>query len=170
MQAYRNLTVPNDFGEDPWWIAASQSDGDISDDRGQYLAAYLLARAFGFRSNNQAELIRFAFDQVYLPALQSRLSREAWSIIEPRLPRSWASWIEWDICQRLRDVLVEAFIDRDLSPSTFTDVTKDDEVFAQLAEAAARTGRGRRFLRRATQSLMNQDRPSRRIKMLEGVT
>lgn len=157
--------VPNNFGEDPWWTSARQTKDNLDDLGRQYLSAYLLTRAFGHRSRNQAELIEFTFDDVYIPASQSRLSAEAWNMVEPRLPRSW--FFDWDYCQRLRDALVDVFVDRELSPLIFTRITRDDEVFAQLTRAVARTGRGRRFLKKALQALLNQSEVSKRSEILQ---
>jgi len=160
--------VPNNYGEDPWWTSVSHAKGNLEELARQYQSAYLLARALWFRSRNQAELIEFAFDDVYLPALRSRLSSEAWAILEPRLPQRW--FFDWDYCQRLRDALVDVFVERDLSPITFTRVTRDDYVFEELARAVARTGRGRRFLKKTLQALMNQNQWSaRRVKVLRDV-
>jgi GTPase-associated protein 1, N-terminal domain type 1 len=157
--------VPNNVGEDPWWTSVHQTKDNLDDRGRQYLSAYLLARAFGHRSHNQAELIEFSFDDVYIPASQSRLFVEAWNIVEPRLPRPW--FFDWDYCRRLQDALVDVFVDRELSPIIFTRVTRDDEVFAQLTSAVARTGRGRRFLKKALQSLINQSGGSKRSAILQ---
>lgn len=157
--------VPNSYGEDPWWTSAHHAKGSLDDLARQYLSAYLLARALGYRSRNQAELIELTFDDVYFPAMHSTLSSEAWGVLEPRLPRTW--FFDWDHCQRMRDALVDAFVDRDLSPVIFTRVTRDDNVFAQLTTAAARSGKGRRFLKRALQSLKNYDEPSIRAEILQ---
>jgi hypothetical protein len=143
----------------------NHAKGDLDGVQRQYLSAYLLARALGYRSRNQAELIECSFDDVYIPASQSRLSAEAWNIIEPRLPKPW--FFDWDYCQRMRDALVEAFVNRDLAPNSFMRVTRNDDVFEQLTRAIARTGRGRRFLKKALQSLMNQNEWSKRAEIIQ---
>lgn len=157
--------VPNSYGEDPWWTSVNHAKDNLDDAQRQYLAAYLLARALGHRSRNQAELIQFAFDDVYIPASQSRLSAEAWKVIEPRLPKPW--FFDWDYCRKMRDALVDAFVEGGLSPETFTRVTRDDEVFGELTRALAQTGRGRRFLKKALQVLMNQNQWSKRIEIIQ---
>ncbi len=159
--------VPNEYGEDPWWTAARKIGINIPEDDGQYVSAYLLARALGYVSRNQAELIQVSFDNVYSPLAHSRLSQQAWSVIDARLPRSWAWFFDWDSCQRLLDAVAVAFIDRELSPITFTQVTKDDYVFKRLAKTAANTVRGRQFLQKAIVSVTSQDQLSERQKMLQ---
>lgn len=162
--------VANDYGEDPWFSALRSLTGDASDGGRQYLAAYTLARALGYRSRNQAELIAFGFDNVYIPALHSRISQEAWRLVEPRLPSS--SWRDWDYCHRLREGIVNVFVDRDLAPSIFFRVTSDDGVFEILAETAAQSFRGRRFLRRVRWSIDDTETESLsfRTKVIKRLT
>jgi hypothetical protein len=157
--------VPNDYGDDPWWTAVCRSFDDADERSKQYLSAYLLARALGYRSRNQAELLEYAFDAVYVPALQSRLSVDAWNLVDRRLPNSW--FFEWDNCRRIRDAIVDTFIQRDLSALGFARITRDDRLFEELAKLAERTGRGRRFLKRVLQSLKASNPASRRISLLE---
>ena len=165
-QTYSDF-VPNLLGEDPWWSCVRQAKEEIDDTASQYLSAYLLARALGSRSRNQADLIAYAFDNVYIPASQSRLSSEAWRILEPRLPRSW--FFDWDYCQKLRDGLAEAFVDRELPPEIFGRVTGDDKVFEQLSRVIARSGRGRRYLRKVIASLSTISGRSRREAIINDV-
>jgi hypothetical protein len=160
--------VPNDFGEDPWWTAVHGSKDESSEQGWQYLSAYLMARALGNRSRSPAELLAFVFDEVYFAALRSHLTNDAWRLLSPRLP--WSNWwFDWDHCRRMRAAIVEAFVDRDLSPATFGQITTDDNLFAQLAESVAANKRGRRFLRNVRDALkeMNPDHLQRRISILE---
>jgi hypothetical protein len=157
--------VPNNVGGDPWLTCVRNAKGSLDGGERQYLSAYLLARALGYRSHNQADLFEIAFDEVYIPASQSQLSSEAFHVIERRLPSSW--FFDWDHCQRMRDAVVEAFVDHDLSPDSFLRVTRHDDIFELLTAAMARTGKGRRFLRRALQSMTNQHQPSERAKILQ---
>jgi len=159
--------VPNDYGEDPWWTAIGHAPDEADESSKQYLSAYLFARALGYRSRNQAELLEYAFDAVYIPALKSKLLSDAWSILEPRLPNSWFS--DWDNCRRMRDAVVDAFVQRELPVLAFTRITRDDSVFEELAKLTERSGRGRRFLKRALQSLRRSNPTSRRISLLKEI-
>jgi len=159
--------VPNDYGDDPWWTAVCHSSDEADESSKQYLSAYLFARALGYRSRNQAELLEYAFDTVYISTLQSRLSGDAWSIVDRRLPSSW--FFEWDNCRRMRDTVVDTFIQRDLSVLGFARITRDDRLFEELAKLAERTGRGRRFLKRVLQSLKTSSPKSHRITLLERI-
>lgn len=161
--------VPNDVGEDPWWTIVPQAQGDITDQGLQYLSAYLLARGLGYRSHNPAELMAFGLDSVYVAASRSNLSVEAWALMEKRLPWSFL-WFDWDRCQRIRAAVVDAFVDRDLSPLAFSRVTSNDLLFAELAEAVSHRGRtGQRFLKKVMQELSESGRNQNlaRVKILE---
>jgi hypothetical protein len=56
-------------------------------------------------------------------------------------------WSEWDRCYRLRAGVVDLFVDRELPPEIFGYLVQDDPLFVALAEQAARTFKGRRYLR-----------------------
>jgi GTPase-associated protein 1 len=162
--------VPNEFGEDPWWTAVRESKGKLSDGSLQYLSAYLLSRGLGRRSRNTGELLAFAFDSVYSVALKSQLMDEAWRLMEPRLP--WLIWgFDWDHCRRIRVAVVDAFLDRDLSPVSFGQITGNDDLFAELAELMAYSRRGRRFLRMVRDALKEvpSDRFRQRVHTIQAL-
>lgn len=162
--------VPNDFGEDPWVSAARAAggSGSVSEAGRHYLSAYWLARALGTRSRNRAELMALSFEDVYTAASRSRLPDEAWRLMESHLPRPWL-WLDWDYCQRLRAGVVEAFVSQNIAPTLFNKVTSDERLFASLASTAARTSRGRAYLRHLQRALENMDarRYSTRIQTIE---
>jgi len=61
------------------------------------------------------------------------------------------------------------FIDRRLSPELFAGLTQDDRLFGDLAELAASSYRGRRFLRRVIRSMMDANSAgyAERIQLIE---
>jgi GTPase-associated protein 1, N-terminal domain type 1 len=163
--------VTNDFGEDPWIISMRHAEGTVSDKNEEYFAAYLLARALGHRSRNSGELISLSFDTVYFAAYRSSLNDEAWSLLDPRLPRSFF-WPEWDRCQRLRSGVADVFVYRELAPETFVTVTKDNGLFSELVDAVRSTNKkGRKFLKRVRDKLShnNDIEDVERLKILDGV-
>jgi|ERR1700722_4876873 len=81
--------IPNDVRLDPWANALSNISGSLDDAQQHYLCSYLLARAFGYRSHSQNELIEYAFDEVYFAALHERLASDARQLLDRSLPRSW---------------------------------------------------------------------------------
>jgi len=64
------------------------------------------------------------------------------------------------------------FIERNLAPGVFGQVTVDDALFGALAEEVAKTSRGRRYLRRVRHALKDADvsRFSRRVRAIEKLT
>jgi hypothetical protein len=163
--------VPNDFGDDPWVIAARSAKDALGDQDATFFAAYLLSRALGSRSQNSADLAVLAFDPLYSAVAANRVSDDAWHLLDPRLPSSFF-WFDWDHCQRLRAGLANLFIERDLAPGVFGQVTADDALFGALAEEVAKTSRGRRYLRRVRHALRDADvsRFSLRIRAIEKLT
>ncbi|MGH7434954.1 MAG: hypothetical protein ACRENE_04705 [Polyangiaceae bacterium] len=149
--------VPNDYGEDPVYTALRQVRGELSPTSSLYLRSWILARALGYRSRNQPELIAFSFDQVYLAALGSRLPDGAWYLLEGRLPNS-IFWADWDRGRRLRAGVVKAFVDRDLDAGTFGRLLpSSDELFGELASETSSIWGGRGYLRQVKRALRNVD-------------
>jgi hypothetical protein len=144
--------VPNDYGRDPWFQAITTSEGSLAGEKRQYLFAYVLARALGYRSRSQAELIAESFDEIYFPALKSSLSSDAWALVAMRLPSSWF-WPGWDNCRRIREAVADAFLGRNLGPLQFVHITKDPKVFADLVETVAPKWGGRAFLEKVRNEL-----------------
>ena len=157
--------VPNEIGTDPWATAIKNVSGRLNEGGQQYLAGYLLARAFGYRSHSQVELIEFAFDEVYFGAFNDRLAEEAWQFLERSLPRSW--WADWDHCQRLRNAVTDMFVNRDLAPEGFTRITRDNSLFTELSRLAAHNSRGRKYLKRVLRFLKDSGGSDGRIRIIE---
>jgi hypothetical protein len=157
--------VPNEVGADPWSKAIKNVSGQLDEPGQQYLAGYLLARAFGYRSNSQVDLIEFAFDEVYFGALNERLAEDAWQFLERSLPRTW--WFDWDHCQRLRDAVTDMFVNRDLPPEGFTRITRDNALFAELSRLAAHNSRGRKYLKRVIGFLRDNGGSDGRARIVE---
>ncbi len=163
-------TVPNEYGEDPWWVSLRRATGEASASGEIFLASFLLARALGYRSRNQAELIVSVFDVVYEAAATPEMPEEAWRLLVGQMP--WRYGLpEWERCPRLRQAVVDAFIDRELSPNRFVELTKKDVLFGELLELAADSWRGRRYLKRVRKELADSEArgSQRRVGMIEAV-
>ncbi len=162
--------VPNDFGTDPWLIASGRATGAIVEGGDLFLKAYLLSRALGPRSRNAAELAQIGFESTYLAAGADRLPEEVWRMLERRLPRSMF-WFDWDRCVRIRTAVVDLFVDRDLAPDLFAQIARDDSLFTSLAEVAARSRRGRDFLKRVRRAIKedSERRFASRISVIDKI-
>ena len=160
--------VPNEIGTDPWLSATRNSTGSLSEPSAIHLSAYLLSRALGPNSRSAGELAELGFEPVHDAAASSRLSDEAWLLLEERLPSSVLGG-EWDRCRRIRAGVVGAFINRNLSPRVFTRIATSDHLFEDLVGIAAANSRGRRYLRRVRRAMKKEarDQFSARIWLIE---
>ena len=155
-------SVPNDFGEDPWLIAVRTANKSVGQPDEDFLSAFLISRALGRRSRSQGELIRFAYTTVYRALEQSRLPRDAERLVTGRL--DWGGWFGWDNCSRLRETVVDAFVDRNLDPETFGRLTDDGGLAISLIDEAARSGRGRRYLAEVRRQLKDAHEKGIRVR------
>jgi hypothetical protein len=160
--------VPNEYGTDPWLIALRSMEQWPEGSLPLYLCAFLLSRSLGNTTRNSAELAQITFEPIYVAASIDVLPIDAWRVLENRVPTPFL-WFYWDRCEALRLAVVDLFSDRDLSPTCFAYIAKDDEIFATTARTAARTNRGRRFLKQVRQALKaeRQVQQSGRIRVLE---
>lgn len=157
--------VPNTVGHDPWFEAlrsAGPSSGRLHEN--EFLSAYLLARALGYRSRSQGELISATLDIVYLAAADSTISPDSWSLLNPKLPDS-TFWFAWDKCRRIREGVVDTFINRSLSADLFSRVTESEELFEDLVRLASEHRGGRRYLREV-QSALKRSTTAKRSRYL----
>lgn len=151
--------IPNDYGTDPWLLAANRSREAHSGSLATYLSAFLVSRALGWRSRNQAELVQLGFDPVYTALEDSVLGEDAWRLVDAKLPWS-LPWLSWDRCLRLRNAIIDLFVDRDLSAGIFAKVTDDERRFGEIVASLSKTYRGRRYIGYLRQEL-SRDASSR---------
>jgi hypothetical protein len=144
--------IPNGDGEDPWVIALRTAFGPLGQSDEDFLAAFLLARALGWESRSQAELLRYSYTRVYKAFQQQRFSRETEMLACSRL--LWKTWFNGDDCARLTETVTRRFVEYDLEPEIFGRLTDDRRLAISLFDEAARTGRGRKYLERVRKSLM----------------
>ncbi|WP_338768944.1 hypothetical protein [Massilia sp. METH4] len=143
--------VPNACGEDPWLIALRTATGVLVRSDEDFLSAFLLARALGWESRSQAELLRYSFTRVYRAFEEGGFSDEAKSIASWRL--DWNAWFSSDMCVRLTETVTRRFVEQDLAPQSFGRLTDDGPLAISLIDEAARTGRGRKYLERVRMAL-----------------
>lgn len=147
--------VPNDYGEDPWLIALRVARKPLDQADEDFLAAFMMTRALGYRSRSQAELIRFAYTTLYRALQEDRLAEDVHRLATSRL--DWGGWLSSDNCSRLRGTVVSHFVDRQLDRGTFGRLSDDGALAKSLIDEAARTGRGRRFLGDVRKRLKDAD-------------
>jgi len=146
--------LPNDFGVDPWLIAA-RTEGNVGGSEEKRFAAFLMARALGGRSRSSAELLQISFDRVHAALGDGSMPYEGWRLIERFL--SWRlPWGEWDKCARVREAVTARFVEHDLTPEVFGRLTDSGFAFREMAEIAAKTGMGRRYLDRVQKAIRKE--------------
>lgn len=159
-RAIRPDFVPNDFGEDPW-LTAARSMPRIS--LTKFLASFLLARAFGRRTLSSAELLQLCFDAVYYETEHASLPDDAWLLLDGRLYRSYF-WPIWDRCERIRQTTVSLFVDRNIDPRCFINITWRDEVFELLVRAAGYSYSGQQYLKSVREQLIGDASAHERLR------
>jgi hypothetical protein len=147
--------VPNDAGEDPWWIAARTAKGKLSGSDEDYFAGFLMARGLGRISRSPADLFRRSYTTVHKALSRGRLPFEVERHVVGRL--TWGSWLDWDRVSRLRATVVARFVDDRLDPETFGRLSDDGPIIRALIDEAARSGRGRRYLDEVRSKLRHAD-------------
>jgi hypothetical protein len=145
-------------GTDPWIKSYQAATGDIPKDADIYLNSFLLSRALGGASSSSAELACISFMTVHSAAEVSRISGEAWGLLDSRFPSTYF-WLDWDKCQRIRAGVVELFVERQLHPIAFAMLTTSQSIFRLLITQANRSGRGRDYLKQVWYSLQNNSDP-----------
>jgi hypothetical protein len=155
--------VPNDYGEDPWSTAVAVAASLLSQPAEDTLAAFLLSRGLGRRSRSSARLLALSFDRVHEALRVDRLLPASRNLIERHL--GWGGfWSDWDRCGRLRDAVASKFVDVELDHEAFGRVTSEDRLFAGLADSAARSGRGRRYLAQVRVRLKNSQEKRMQVR------
>jgi hypothetical protein len=146
--------VPNTCGEDPWLIALRGASGPLDRSDEDFLAAFFLTRALGWKSRSQAELLRYSYTRVYKAFQGQHFSRETERLASWRLQ---SSWFDWDSCSRLREAVTKMFIERDLEPESFGRLTDESPLARSLIDEAAYTGKGRAYLKRVREALKDAE-------------
>lgn len=147
--------VPNSFGEDPWYTALRSGSGTLDQSDQDFLAAFVLNRALGWKSKSQAELLRYSFSRVYNAFHGQLFSREAEKLASWRLEQS--SWFDWDRCSRLIVTIAKRFVEHDLDPEIFGNLTDERLLERSLIDEAARTEKGRSYLKRVRETLKSAE-------------
>ena len=143
--------VPNYYGDDPWVIALRSASGQIDESDKDFLAAFFLNRALGWKSKSQGELLQYSYTRVYKAFESQHFSRDVERLASWRLGGS--SWFDWDNCSRLRETVAKKFVDDNLKPEIFGRLTDEVHLALALIDEAAHTKKGRAYLKRVYDAL-----------------
>jgi hypothetical protein len=137
--------VPNDYGDDPWWLALSSlcsTEGMLPVE----LCAYGFRRALGWRSRSVEPLLLLTFESLHDAAVRKAIPAQSWSLLEASLP--WVSSSEsWDDGLKLRRAVVKKCVDLPVNPEGFVDLVKSEQLFMELLDAVYKLWSGGRYLR-----------------------
>ncbi|MDY1032141.1 hypothetical protein [Stenotrophomonas sp. CFBP8980] len=147
--------VPNDYGDDPWVVAASGASGKLEQADEDFFAVFLMSRALGTKSRSRADLIRQSYTVVYRALEHVRLPPQVEGLVTRRL--IWGGWFGWDECRRLRETVVQLFVSSHLDPGTFGRLTSDGKLVFSLIDEAARSEHGRRYLIEVRKTLKDSE-------------
>ncbi|UHQ19022.1 hypothetical protein LVB87_12640 [Lysobacter sp. KIS68-7] len=168
MRQLRPDALTGEIDDDPLLSAWRRSRGALSGDDSLYAAAFFFSRALTYRSRFSAELAQLGFESAYEAVERNQLSDSAWRLLDSRLPFP-IFWFQENRAERMRMGVVELFVRRDLSPETFGRLVRDGKLFISLAESLAESSRGRGYLKRVRQSLINDraDGMQARVKIID---
>lgn len=140
--SYRAAPIARNVDE---WACALDAVKDCDNAGTLEFHAFLLARALSGTSPEPAKLVRFSFDMVHNALVLSRMDSDTWRMLKQELPSVWW-WQDWDRAHRLRLGVVKFFINSDLSPKDFLEVTHDDDVFGKLIDITVSSSAGLLYL------------------------
>jgi GTPase-associated protein 1, N-terminal domain type 1 len=149
--------------DDVWVSALEHSPGALSQENEDYLAAFLFARGLGAKSRAQIMLLSFSTTRVHQALVAGRMPPKGWQLINRWLPRSFFT-SDWDHCSRIREAVVDIYVELNNDPTLFGTVTSDESLFRQLVDVASTTRKGRRYLQKVRQGLERSPEASMRAR------
>lgn len=166
-QALSPDAIPNNHGDDPWFLALQClkiSEGDLPVE----LSAYGFRRALGWRSRSVEPLLRITFESLHAAAAKGAVPTSSWSMLEGSLP--WVSSSELrDNCLKLRCAVAKKCVDLPATAEGFVGLVGSDELFLNLLDAVWQLWSGRRYLRSVKDRLDQSPRAqhAQRRKMIK---
>ena len=93
--------------------------------------SFILALALKQSDENTFKLLSYSFEQVYQAALNNQLDYYSWKSIEVHT-EPLPFWQEWDKCKKLRNILVDKFIELNWPIKYLSNITTDNELIRQI--------------------------------------
>ncbi len=145
--------VPNDYGDDPWFIALNhlhQSPPGLPIE----LLTYGFRRALGWRSRSVAPLLTLTFEAVHRAAEIQAIPGECWQQIEGALPAVKFNET-WDHGLRLRKAVAKRAVDLRIEATALIDLTGSEPLFQSLLDEIWNEWGGRRYLKDVKERLQD---------------
>lgn len=132
-------------GASIWLNLAQKMGGELSEEARIKTMAFLLALSFNNPKDGSDELVALSFEIVHDATANNKLGYHFWQYLETHLP-SLGWWRNWDKCERLRQGLVESYINYDWPISRLSKTIQQQETFQRIVETCNTTNKGRKFL------------------------
>ncbi len=129
-----------------WSVLISKLENNVSGADAQWLRCFLLAISLKTPQKGREPLLEYAFDAVHDDIANSRLPYGAFDLIAPYLADVFF-WLRWDTCLRLRISVVNAYLSSKLNRQSFSRLTDNKKLSAQLFDLMSDSKDGRRFLK-----------------------
>lgn len=137
--------IPNDYGEDPWYVALfnlRSSSGPLPVE----LCAYGFRRSLSWRSRSVQPLLQLTFEPLHEAAVRQAIPSESWNLLEPALP--WMPSSEsWDNGLRLRRAAAKKCVDLPVHPAGFVLLVESEGLLRDLMDAVWPLWNGPRYLK-----------------------
>lgn len=137
--------VPNDYGDDPWYIALSHIQNGPQE-LSIELLTYGFRRALGWRSRSVPPLLTLTFEAIHRAAEMQNIPNECWEKIEGALPTVKLSET-WDRGLRLRKAVAKLAVDLRIEATAFVELTGSEPLFKALLDEVWNEWGGRRYLK-----------------------
>lgn len=132
---------------DPWLNAVITCTGTLSRTKTIFLCAHAFCRALLLRSDSAGPLATFGFETIYGAASDNCLPEHVWLMLDKFLI-STSIWTVESQRERIARSVVTLFVNRDLSPLIFLQLTKNDQVFLDLVILTESIWAGKSYLRK----------------------
>lgn len=144
-------SVPNDYGDDPWFIALNQihlSPIGLSVE----LLTYGFRRALGWRSRSVAPLLLLTFEAMHRAAESQKIPNDCWEQVEGALPMAKFNESS-DRGQKIRKAVAKRAVDLRIEATAFVELTRSETLFQALLDEVWSEWGGRRYLKDVRDSL-----------------
>lgn len=134
----------------PWLNAFRRASSSGSTSDACYLHAFIFSLGFDRVALDAAECIVATFEWLHREAANERLTVEAWTLLDGRMPK--LLWRDWDRCGRLRLGVCESFVRNNWDFLRFFELATDEDLFRSLVQQMSWSTAGRRYLAQSIRS------------------
>jgi hypothetical protein len=132
---------------DPWLIALGKIEAK-NQSLPEELALFLVLRGIRNLGSHPHLLLQASFDSLNQLIATSKISTIAWYKLDSALPHNnYHFWEYWDRCKKLRNGVIETYIDNNMPVEDFIYITNDKQTLAFLLTELECSRKSKYFLR-----------------------